>query len=333
VELIINSVAAARTSLGVRRLFAGVMQHLHWDSTVSFTTLPKSAALARVAELLQTGRRDAIFWSPTHRGPLWARHHVLSLHDCINVEYVYRDDWRLPAFRRLFNLTLANAEVVVALSQATKEAALRNYTLDAAKIVVIPAGFDVPGDWANTLRPPERGAPFILMLTNALAHKNAQRAVRAFLHSSAVRDGYVLRVVGSLPREALDLAARGAQIELHGHVSDPQLQEWYRSAAFLLSPSLAEGYNLPVAEAIASGANVLCSDIAVHREFFSGRVRFFDPTRDDAIVAALNAAILSAGTRWYPDVPNASTRTFKDMADDYRAVFRAIEQGAPPRSG
>jgi glycosyltransferase involved in cell wall biosynthesis len=329
VELIVNSLAAARSSLGVRRLFAGIMQYLAWDSKVSFTKLPKMAAVARVAELLQMGRRNAIYWSPTHRGPLWAHHHVVSLHDCINVEYTYRDDWRLPAFRRMFNVVLANAEVVVALSRATKEAALRNYALEESKIVVIPAGFDVPAEAAQaTARPAYDAPPFILMLTNALPHKNALRACRAFLESIAPRKGYVLRVVGSLPRAALDLCGRdAARIEVQAHVADAKLRDWYQSAAFLFSPSLAEGYNLPVAEAIAGGGNVLCSDIAVHREFFEGRAAFFDPIRDDAIVEALNAAVMNAGMRWYPEMPGRRMRSIKDMADDYRTVFRGVERG------
>ena len=304
------------------------MQHLGWDSKVSFTSLPKTAAVARVAELLQMGRRDAIYWSPTHRGPLWAHHHVVSLHDCINVEYTYRNDWRLPAFRRMFNLVLANAQVVVALSRATKDAALRNYTLEESKIVVIPAGFDIPAETAHaTAQAAYTGPPFILMLTNALPHKNTLRASRAFFGSIAPRNGYVLRVVGSLPPAALDLSGRdAAKIEVHGHVADAELRSWYQSAAFLFSPSLAEGYNLPVAEAIASGGNVLCSDIAVHREFFDGRAAFFDPVSEESMVEALNAAVMRAGTRWYPSASNSRLRSFKDMADDYRAVFRGIEQ-------
>jgi glycosyltransferase involved in cell wall biosynthesis len=327
VELIVNSLAAARSSLGVRRLFAGVMQHLAWDSKVSFTKLPKMAPVARVVELLQMGRRDAIYWSPTHRGPLWAHHHVVSLHDCINVEYTFRNDWRLPAFRRMFNQVLANAQVVVALSRATKDAALRNYTLVESKIVVIPAGFDMPPETARVTGLPYSGPPFILMLTNALPHKNSLRACRAFFGSIAPRNGYVLRVVGSLPPAALDLGGlHAAKIEVHAHVADAELRGWYQSAAFLFSPSLAEGYNLPVAEAIASGGNVLCSDIAVHREFFEGHAAFFDPGSEDSIVEALNAAVMKAGTRWYPGASNSRLRSFKDMADDYRALFRGIER-------
>jgi glycosyltransferase involved in cell wall biosynthesis len=325
VDLIINSVAAARSSLGVRRLFAGVMQHLAWDSNVSFTKLPKSAPVARVAELLQMGRRNAIYWSPTHSGPLFAHHHVLSLHDCINVEYTYRDDWRLPAFRRMFNQVLANAQVVVALSRATKEAALRNYSLAESKIVVIPAGFDVPPDPVQArAQPAYAGPPFILMLSNALPHKNALRACQAFFKSIAPRNDFVLRVVGSLPPAALQLGD-GAKILVHAHVGDEELRSWYKSAAFLFSPSLAEGYNLPVAEAIASGGNVLCSDIAVHREFFAGRAAFFDASSEDAMIEALDAAVKRAGT-WYPDASSGRLRTFKDMADEYRAVFRGVER-------
>jgi glycosyltransferase involved in cell wall biosynthesis len=327
VELIVNSLAAARSSLGVRRLFAGVMQHLAWDSKVSFSRLPKIAPVARVAELLQLGRRDAIYWSPTHRGPLWAHHHVVSLHDCINVEYTFRDDWRLPAFRRVFNLVLRNAQVVVALSRATKDAALRNYSLIESKIVVIPAGFDLPSETAAVAEQPYAGPPFILMVTNALPHKNALRACRAFVDSVAPHNGYVLRVVGSLPPAALGLCGQdSAKIEVHGHVADAQLRSWYRNAAFLFSPSLAEGYNLPVAEAVASGGNVLCSDIAVHREFFQGRAAFFDPGSEDSMVEALNGAVMKAGTRWYPGASKGRLRSFKDMADDYRAVFRGIER-------
>jgi glycosyltransferase involved in cell wall biosynthesis len=328
VDLIINSVAAARSSPGVRRLFAGIMQHLGWDSNVSFTKLPRSAPIARAAELLQRGRRDAIYWSPTHSGPLFAQHHVLSLHDCINVEYTYRNDWRLPLFRRMFNQVLANAQVVVALSRATKAAALRNYTLAESKIVVIPAGFDLPPQPADVPAAlAATGAPFILMLTNAYPHKNALAACRAFFASIAPKQGYVLRVVGSLPRAALELSAHAAaKIELHAHVSDAQLRGWYKNAAFLFSPSLAEGYNLPIAEAIASGGNVLCSDIDVHREFFEGRAAFFDPAREASMTEALNAAVMRAQTRWFPGAASGRLRTFKDMADDYRAVFRGIEQ-------
>jgi glycosyltransferase involved in cell wall biosynthesis len=324
-RLIVNS-SALRSSLGVQRLYDHILPHLHWPSPIEVTRGSSIGAIARVQELLRRGSKDAIFWSPTHRGPLLAHHHVVSVHDCINIEYTYRHDWRLPAYRRLFNAVLKAAEAVVALSQATRHAILANYSVDEAKIVVIPAGFDPPALAAAA--PTNPAAPFVLMVTNALPHKNTLNACEALAKSNAPRAGVTLRVVGSVAPQALELMARaGLKFEIHRRVDDETLAEWYRGCLFLFSATLAEGYNLPVAEAIASSANVLCSDIPVHREFFSSHAAFFDPTRIEAMVAALNAGLTRTG-RWYPFDRAAPHRTFIDMAADYRAVFERISQRA-----
>jgi glycosyltransferase involved in cell wall biosynthesis len=325
-DLIVNS-SALRSSLGVRRLYARIVAHLGWPTPIEMTRESPNGAIARLQELLRVGRKDAIFWSPTHRGPLRAHHHVVSVHDCINIDYVYRDDWRLPAYRRLFNAVLQRAEAVVALSHATREAILNNYAVDAAKIEVIAAGFDPPARILAAAG--AAGVPFILMVTNALPHKNTEAACAAFVASDALKLGLVLRVVGNIAPAALALLSRaGAKLEIRANIDDATLTEWYRGCAFLFSATLAEGYNLPIAEAIASGANVLCSDIPVHREFFEPYAEFFDPTHTDAMVAALNAALLRGGGRWHRFDPAAPHRTFIDMAADYRRLFERISQRA-----
>ncbi len=325
-NLIINSNAALRSSLGVRRFFTGVMQYLEWPSEIRFTRPPRIRALERVSELLQRGGKGAIFWSPSHRGPLYAHHHVISVHDCINIEYVYRNDWRLPMFRRVFNVVLDRAEAIVALSNSTRNAILRNYRVDDSKIVVIPAGFDAPSQSSSELYANRQSGdrPFALMVTNSLAHKNTVDACRAFASSRAAEKGVVLRVVGSLAAGAsLVCSKAGVELDLHDHVDDSTLMGWYRTCAFLFSPTLAEGYNLPVAEAIAAGANILCSDIPVHREFFEGWATFFDATRLDAMVEALNWAYERDG-RWHGSMDTLRSRTYRDMAADYRSLFERI---------
>jgi glycosyltransferase involved in cell wall biosynthesis len=343
--LIVNS-SALRSSMGVRRLYAHIVPFLDWPTPIEMTRDASVGAIARVQELLRVGRKDAIFWSPTHRGPLRAHHHVVSVHDCINIEYVYSRDWRLPAYRRLFNAVLTHAETIVALSHATRDAILRNYTVDAGKIEVIAAGFDPPARMpitAGAVRAANRvpqgvpdgvpdgapdGVPFVLMVTNGLAHKNTEKACGAFIASDAAKLGLGLRVVGSVSPAALALLSNGgAKYDIYARVDDATLTAWYRGCAFLFSPTLVEGYNLPVAEAIASGANVLCSDIAAHREFFAPYAEFFDPTRIEAMVAALNTGLQRSG-RWHAFDAAAPHRTFVDMAADYRRLFLRISQGA-----
>jgi glycosyltransferase involved in cell wall biosynthesis len=320
-DLIVNNLAVNASSLGVRRLYEGIMRHLNWDGRVSLADFP-AGVLGRPTELLARGRRDAIFWSPTHRGPLWVHHHVLTVNDCINIEYTYKGDWRLPMFRGLFNKVLDNARCVVAISRATRDATLLNYRIDDSKIVVIPPPFEPPNIDAD-IRDSHPGERFILLITNALPHKNSTRACQAYVNSSAAREGVRLRILGSVSPEVVDLVARNPMIELHAHVDDAALSRWYRDCLFMFSPPLSEGYNLPIAEAIASNCNVLCSDIPVHREFFAPYVEWVDPKRVDSMSAGLDMALHRSSGRWHPQA-TSQLRTYQDVASDYRKIFAGM---------
>ncbi len=60
-------------------------------------------------------------------------------------------------------------------------------------------------------------------------------------------------------------ALRGHVEEING-CSDARLATLLRGARALLMPSFAEGFGMPVAEALSVGVPVVCSDIAAHRE-------------------------------------------------------------------
>lgn len=329
-NLTVNAAAVAGSSFGVRRYFAAVMQHLPWPGAVDTFPAGRWRRLERPRELLHRGRPDAVLWTPCQRGPLRAHHHVVTVHDCINVEYVYRNDWRLPIYRRLFNAILDGSERVVAISSATRDAILRNYRIEESKIEVIRSGRDaLTGQGDDRLVTEARaGRPYVLLVTNSLPHKNNLAACEAFARSRGPTQGLALRVVGALPESAREVCHRhGIVLEEHARIDDAQLAAWYAGCRFLLSPSLAEGHNLPIAEALAQRANVLCTDIPVHREFYDGEVRFFEPTHPDALVHALDAAIATEGP-WFSVDSNAVHRSFVDVSHDYAALFASL---APTR--
>lgn len=60
-------------------------------------------------------------------------------------------------------------------------------------------------------------------------------------------------------------------------LSDAGVASVIRGARMLLSPSLVEGFNLPIAEALSLGIPVVASDIAAHREVGRGLARLIDP--------------------------------------------------------
>lgn len=113
------------------------------------------------------------------------------------------------------------------------------------------------------------------MVTNSLPHKNTTAACQALVDSQAGGLGVILRVVGSLSLEAHEICRRNNfPIIFAQDITDYQLAKLYTGCLFLFSPSLSEGHNLPISEALYFGANVLCSDIEAHREFYEGKVDF-----------------------------------------------------------
>lgn len=324
-DLLVNGVAINRTSLGARRYYDGIMEQLAWPGQVRVTPLPRRRSMERISELCQRGYRDAIFWSPSHRGPLRAHNHVFTVLDCINVEYTYRNDWRLPMLRSFMNVTLAGASCVVAISNATRDAILDNFRVDERKVIAIPGPIEFGPPQVRAVMSDREVSdkPFILMITNALPHKNTARALGAIAASRAAREGVAVKIVGSADPLAIQHCERqGVEVQVHRGVSDEVLNGWLAQALFLFSPSLQEGLNLPVAEALGAGTRVLCSDIPVHREFYQGRASMCDPIRVGAMVEAIDAAI---GGAWpETDATLRPRPTFSDVAAGYRTIFTQI---------
>lgn len=327
-DLIVNGTATVRSSRGAQRYYEGVMRHLHWPGRVEVTQIPRWSKLERIQELLARGRSDAIYWSPSHRGPLLAHRHVVTVLDCINIEYTYRHDWRLPLLRAVFGAMLNNAKAVVTISYATRDALLRNFNLDPGKVVVIAGPVDFRGSSGPTKplvsRASSSEANYVLMITNKLSHKNTALAGRAFAASSAARRGVRLRIVGSMePAGLAACKASGVTVEQYQGVDDDTLNRLLDGCLFLYAPSLEEGLNLPVAEALSRGINVLCSDIPVHREFYEGAALFCDPSSQQAMADALDDAF-ARPCQWGLPGPTLPRRSFSDVANDYRVLFEHV---------
>ena len=81
-------------------------------------------------------------------------------------------------------------------------------------------------------------------------------------------------------------ALRGAVIEL-GRCSDSALGEYLQHAQALLFPSFAEGYGMPLVEALAQGTPVIAGDLPVYREFAGEIPDYLDPLDGPGWIRAL----------------------------------------------
>ena len=66
-------------------------------------------------------------------------------------------------------------------------------------------------------------------------------------------------------------------------LTDTELDFCYRHARAVISASFAEGFGLPIVEALQHGRRVLASDIPVHREVGGDFCAYFDPHNATAL--------------------------------------------------
>lgn len=181
---------------------------------------------------------------------------------------------------------LRRGGVALAISDATA-AGLASHGVPGERIVVTRLG-------APALPAPGRAStpgPFLL----AVGELRPRKALDVLLDSLARPELDGMRVVLAGPPGAAEASLRAqaarlglaSRVTFAGPVDDTALAELYRDATALCFPSVAEGFGLPVLEAMAAGAPVVASDLDVVREV-AGDAALLVPARDrDALAFAL----------------------------------------------
>jgi glycosyltransferase involved in cell wall biosynthesis len=190
------------------------------------------------------------------------------------------------------------ADRIITVSEFARDAIVAELGVDRDQIDVVHNGGGLPVGPA-TPEPELRArlefgdAPFVLCVSARRPHKNLERLVAAVGRLRAqpapllVVPGYPTPFDAELERVAAAHGV-GGRVRLLRWVDDADLEGLYRAAAVFVFPSLAEGFGLPVLEAMARGVPVLCARASSLPEVAGDAARYFDPLDTDAIVAALD---------------------------------------------
>jgi glycosyltransferase involved in cell wall biosynthesis len=246
---------------------------------------------------------------------------VLVVHDLI-----FLDRSMEPSISRVQNvgrhyrrvvvpLVARKAFRIVTVSEYSKQRIIGHLGVPESRISVIPNAI---GDfWFERAEKQPVPRPYILTVSGEAPSKNLGRLMEGFARVYAVHPQFQLIVVGVKPtahRHFQALAIKhgiGEAVKFMPFLSDEDLRCLYRNADLYVCASLAEGFGIPILEAMALGAPLACSESSSIPEVCGEAAIYFDPYSPDSIS---NAILVGLGD---PDLTRARVEVGRIRASQF----------------
>jgi glycosyltransferase involved in cell wall biosynthesis len=216
---------------------------------------------------------------------------------------------------RAFAETLKRADGVIAVSQNTKDDAVRVLGLAPSKISVIHSGiarsfFEIPAEAIDTVRERYRlERPFVLCVGTIEPRKNIDLLLDAYDQlAPSLRGECELVLAGPMGWARPETIARiGALKESGalkksaarylGYIPESDIVPLTAAAAVFAYPSLYEGFGFPVVQAMAAGVPVVTSRVSSLPEVAGEAALLIDPRSVSELRDALARLLLSPALR------------------------------------
>jgi glycosyltransferase involved in cell wall biosynthesis len=240
---------------------------------------------------------------PYNTGPLWVHSPpvIVAIHDLIFLdENLGASPSTVQNMGRLYRKYVVRriaekSHRIITCSEYSKGRIVALFGLDPTKIVVIP---NVVGEeWLDESPKPDLAEPYILAVAGEAPSKNARRLIEAMALLHARLPQLTLKIAGISSRfqtAFVDLAHQHglvSRVKILPYLEDSELRAAYRGASAFVCPSLAEGFGIPLLEAMASGIPISSSNTTSLPEVAGDCAVYFDPLDPAAMAAAMEASL------------------------------------------
>jgi len=203
-------------------------------------------------------------------------------------------------FSKWIPASYKSADHIIAVSKATRDDLVQRLGIHPSKITVIYHG--VNPVYTRTTDPHEINrirfkykvpADFFLMVGSFEPRKNIDVAIEAFKNISSISNQIRLVLIGkpnSYQAEMQKLVKSyklSDQVLFPGYIPDEELKTLYSMATAFLFPSSAEGFGLPLIEAMSTGCPVIASNLKVFHEIGADAVTYVQVGDVSALAAQM----------------------------------------------
>ncbi len=203
---------------------------------------------------------------------------VLTVHD-LNFLYEGKDPSKEKKLMRALEKKLARADGVVAISNFVKDELLRCTSVAKEKVKVIYNGCKVKNADSTPLPRYVPPTPFFFTLGTIGTKKNfhvlpamlLDNEVNLVISGITIEDNYRLKIEKTA--KALGVSER---VHFTGAITNDELLWYYKHCAAFAFPSLAEGFGLPVIEAMRFGKPVFLSKLTSLPEIGGDLAYYFE---------------------------------------------------------
>jgi glycosyltransferase involved in cell wall biosynthesis len=275
--------------------------------------------LVVLPRLLRRDRIDVAVFQYT--APILGRtKRVVFIHDILPLTHPQY----FPFFNRLrvflfFSISIRQAAIVLVVSEYTRQAVLARYKLPTYSVQTVRNGPSFDREVYKAPCVPAKPL-YILTVGRIEARKNVPMLVEAFRKAEVPELRLV--VVGAFDLGFEYVFPEDSRIEIRAGVSDEDLITLYRGASLFVYPSAAEGFGLPLLDALLFGLPTISSDRTAMAEIGDGIAAMFDPTADGA---ADRLAMLIAGHFGGHPVHAPSESQQRDLAERFSWDRAAVD--------
>ena len=300
--------------LNKERIFAGANLRLHriWLVPGKLLSVCRRLGFQPFLEFFTWRRADIVLYTNYVALPLLRRKTktALVIYDLSFLDHPeFTQDVNLQFLKRFCPPSIMQADLIITISEFTKQRLMEHFSGLKAQIVVTP----IPPTYApqqlslqdTLVHKGIQPDKYVLYVGTIEPRKNLQALLKAWsLMDVALRDKYSLVLAGgkgwkdeAIRADIQSMQKKGFNVITPGYISEEEKQALYSNAASFVLPSHYEGFGMPILEAMQHRVPVVVSDLPVFHEVAGDAAVYFDKDKPEDIVEKLSGLLTDQGLR------------------------------------